>query len=402
MIKKVAWIMTMIFVSVLVGYAHPSSANRSADDSDPGRVKEKEKFKAGMSAYQLYPESVIQQTMNYWPAAIGGSWEGLPFSLADVQKYVAPPKMDWRELGGVTAIDIQPENGCGGCWVYAATAVFESLIKIKTGREVDLSEEQISSCMPNGNHTGIAWQAFNFMQLNGVTTEDHIPCDYSFPVCNYPQNSDFYYLHDNWILGMWDAPLAQRVQVMKYAIQHFGPVAGGFVVYSDWGDYNSGVYIYDGVSPLVGHHSIEIVGWADDPSVPQGGYWIIKNDLGRDWGENGFFRIAFGQCEIDMAFMFAKWDPDTSDPIFALKVGTRYYEAGTPIALRIFARVPEGYTPFYQASGLPTGAAYDPASGLFTWTPADSQIGVYEITFTAAYDTFETSQCGTIIIIPRR
>ncbi len=353
------------------------------------------------SANQLYPIEALRQTMNYQPFDMSGSWDSLPFTMEDVDNAVYPQQFDWRDLGGVTAIDTQPESGCGGCWVYAATAVFESLIKIRTGLEVDLSEEQISSCLPNGNHTGIAWQAFNFMQSNGVTTEEHIPCDFSFPVCDYEVNPDYYYLNDNWIMGMYDLPLDQRVKIIKYAIQTYGPVAGGFIVYEDWAYYQSGVYTYDNQSPYLGHHSIAIIGWEDDALLPNGGYWIVKNDFGEEWGESGYFRIGFGECEIDMAIMFALWDPDTLYPVFSIKVGTRYYYAGETIQLDISARVPEGNTPFYMAAGLPQGASYNQTTGLFTWTPTESQIGIHEIEFIAYYDIFNTSQTGVIIIVPQ-
>jgi len=356
-----------------------------------------------LSANDLFGKEGFSRALNALPAAAAGdSWDSLPFTEEDVRRAVLPPALDWRALGGVTAIDTQPQSGCGGCWVYAATAVFESLIKIATGREVDLSEEQISSCLPNGNHTGIAWQAFNYMQLNGITTEQYIPCDFRFPACGYPAYPDTFHLHDNWILAMWDKPLAERVRAIKYVIQRFGPVAGGFMVFMDWGEYRGGVYLHDNVSPFGGHHSIEIVGWADDAALPNGGYWIVKNDFGKDWGENGFFRIGYGECEIDMAVMFAKWDPNTPNPVFALKVGTRYFEAGTPIALRVFARVPEGHTPSHRAERLPPGASYNEATGLFTWTPGGAQIGVHEINFIASYDLFETIQQGTIIVMPVR
>lgn len=36
-------------------------------------------------------------------------------------------------------------------------------------------------------------------------------------------------------------------------------------------------------------HAVRIIGWGD-------GYWICANSFGKDWGENGFFRIAFGEC----------------------------------------------------------------------------------------------------------
>jgi len=383
--KRKILILLVIFVSTILGKAQ--------DDF----------HKTHFSADDLFPREVFYQSLNALQVVTAeDSWDSLPFTEEDVFGAVLPPALDWRVLGGVTAIDTQPQYGCGGCWVYAATAVFESLIKIATGREVDLSEEQISSCLPNGNHTGIAWQAFNYMQLNGVTTEQYVPCDFQFPVCNYPAYPDTFYPHDNWIIGLWDRPLAERIRIIKYIIQRFGPVAGGFKVFEDWARYREGVYLYDNVSPLLGHHSIEIVGWMDDPSLPNGGYWIIKNDLSEAWGENGFFRIGYGECQIDMSVVFAAWNPDTLYPVFALKVGTRYYSEGESISLPLFARVPEGHTPAYRAEGLPRGASYNETTGLFAWTPGSDQIGEHEIWFTAWYDGFETTQKGTFILLPAR
>ena len=397
-------ITAVIFLN-FIGSADSLHSSQPSSQSHPKhstRPKGREHFlKKGRSANQLFSKEAIIQTMNYIPPATGSSWNSLPFTTEDIENCELPPSFDWREWEGVSGIDTQPIYGCGGCWVYAATAVFESLIRIRTGQEIDLSEEQISSCLRNGNHTGISWQAFNFMQSNGVTTEEYIPCDFLFPVCDYELNSEYYYLNDHWILGMYEFPLDQRVKIAKYIIKSFGPVASGFIVYEDWGNYRGGIYLYDNASPSVGHHSIAIVGWKDDPSVPNGGYWIVKNDFGEEWGENGYFRIGYGECEIDMVIMFAHWDPDTPYPVFATKVGTRYFYAKESIKLDITARVPEGHTASYQATDLPDGASYDEMTGIFAWTPDDSQTGVYEIGFMAYYDEFQTSQTGIIVIVPQ-
>ena len=43
----------------------------------------------------------------------------------------------------------------------------------------------------------------------------------------------------------------------------------------------------------------EILGWQDDPAVKNGGSWICRNSWGEKWGENGYFKIAYGECGID-------------------------------------------------------------------------------------------------------
>jgi len=42
-----------------------------------------------------------------------------------------------------------------------------------------------------------------------------------------------------------------------------------------------------------------IVGWKDDDSIQNGGYWICKNSWGTDWGYDGFANIEYGSMNID-------------------------------------------------------------------------------------------------------
>jgi len=44
----------------------------------------------------------------------------------------------------------------------------------------------------------------------------------------------------------------------------------------------------------VGFHAVTVVGYDDEE-----GYWIAKNSWGTDWGDAGWFKIAYGQCGID-------------------------------------------------------------------------------------------------------
>jgi uncharacterized repeat protein (TIGR02543 family) len=80
---------------------------------------------------------------------------------------------------------------------------------------------------------------------------------------------------------------------MKQALADGGPFQATMLVYGDFFDYSGGVYRHT-YGTLQGAHAVTIVGYNDSS-----GYWIAKNSWGTGWGENGWFKIAYGQCSID-------------------------------------------------------------------------------------------------------
>jgi cathepsin B len=69
----------------------------------------------------------------------------------------------------------------------------------------------------------------------------------------------------------------------------------GFQVWEDFTHYKGGIYQYE-YGTWLGGHAVKIIGWGVEGGI---NYWIVANSWGSSWGENGFFRIAFGQCGID-------------------------------------------------------------------------------------------------------
>jgi len=60
-----------------------------------------------------------------------------------------------------------------------------------------------------------------------------------------------------------------------------------FTVYSDFMNYESGVYHH--VSGTVeGGHAIKILGWGTEDGMD---YWLCANSWGTSWGLEGFFKI---------------------------------------------------------------------------------------------------------------
>jgi len=78
-------------------------------------------------------------------------------------------------------------------------------------------------------------------------------------------------------------------------------------VYSDFFSYRSGVYSYT-YGSLQGGHAVLLVGYADDATIPGGGYFMVKNSWGTGWGEpggtdsGGYFRIAYNQLGSVVCF----------------------------------------------------------------------------------------------------
>jgi cathepsin B len=68
-----------------------------------------------------------------------------------------------------------------------------------------------------------------------------------------------------------------------------------FAVYSDFMNYKSGIYQHK-TGSNEGNHDVKILGWGTESGL---NYWICANSWGTSWGESGYFRIAFGECNID-------------------------------------------------------------------------------------------------------
>ena len=98
---------------------------------------------------------------------------------------------------------------------------------------------------------------------------------------------------------------------IKYEIHFRGPVQATMRVTPEFFLYQSGVYScggssYDNQNPryanLAGYHSVRLLGWGtsvNPRTQKEESYWIAANSWGTGWGENGYFHIRFGECEIE-------------------------------------------------------------------------------------------------------
>jgi hypothetical protein len=210
--------------------------------------------------------------------------------------YDYPSAIDWRNKDGYNWVtSIKDQEDCGSCVAFGACATLESLVRIESSqpnKEIDLSEMTLLMC--GGGSCG-GWyndSACTYLMNNGTSDENCWPYQPQTMACS---NSC-----SNWPLRavkITDFRYISGVEACKTYVA-IAPILAGMRVYEDFANYDSG--IYEHVSGgFVGNHAICIVGYDTNYPTP---YWICKNSWGsEDWGqgENGFFKIKMGECEIE-------------------------------------------------------------------------------------------------------
>jgi C1A family cysteine protease len=244
-----------------------------------------------------------------------------------------PDEFSWTDYnGGDWSSPIRDQGNCGSCWLFAAIGIIESKINIKEEcpyLDLDLSEQYVLSCIPRaGSCLGSrSERALKYIidnssdgnYHNGVIPEscmpyqahDDVPCDEKclewedqlIPIVSY---------------GTWRCNPEDN-EAIKAQILESGPIATDMYVTNDFVKWHSSShdpydYYSHPLSIYTTNHEVIIVGWKNDPSIENGGYWICKNSWGPGFGYNGFFNIEYGSLSIDSSkIVFVEYDPESYD-----------------------------------------------------------------------------------------
>ncbi|KAM0928699.1 hypothetical protein ACQ4PT_002642 [Festuca glaucescens] len=205
------------------------------------------------------------------------------FRYENVSLGALPASVDWRTKGAVTPIKDQGQCGC--CWAFSAVAATEGVVKLKTGKLISLSEQELVDCDVHGTDQGceggLMDDAFKFIISNGgLTTELSYPYTAEDGKCKSRSSSVAT------IKSYEDVP-ANNEGALMAAVAH-QPVS----VAVDGGDmtfqfYKGGVMTGSCGTNL--DHGIAAIGYGATSDGTK--YWLLKNSWGTTWGENGFLRM---------------------------------------------------------------------------------------------------------------
>ncbi|XP_010563903.1 PREDICTED: cathepsin S-like [Haliaeetus leucocephalus] len=197
-----------------------------------------------------------------------------------------PDTVDWREKGCVT--DVKYQGACGSHWAFSAVGALEAQMKLKTGKLVSLSAQNLVDCTRSYRNKGCSgrWKtkAFQYIIDNqGIDSDASYPYTAQDSVCHYN-------------LTAWAATCSRYVELprgneamVKDAITNVGPIS----VSTDASQptfflYKSGVYHDLNCSQVV-NHAMLIIGYG-----PLDGedYWLVKNSWGVHFGDQGYIWMA--------------------------------------------------------------------------------------------------------------
>ncbi|MBF0591923.1 MAG: hypothetical protein HQL02_07535 [Nitrospirae bacterium] len=208
-----------------------------------------------------------------------------------------PASLDWRDNNGNYVTPVKDQGYCASCWAFATTAALESATMIANDTplsDLDLSEQVTLSCtsadsgFDNCNGGSISDASYFLMSI-GSPVEACYPYTATYGSCSQACSDRLTssYKENSWT---WVAtPNNISVSNLKNALNTYGPIIASVIVYQDFYYYVSGVYSYV-AGKSVGYHAVLLIGYDDS-----GSYFIAKNSWGTDWGESGYFRIAYSE-----------------------------------------------------------------------------------------------------------
>ncbi len=189
------------------------------------------------------------------------------------------------------------QGKCGSCWAHGSSEVVSDRFCI-AGKDVILSPQDLTSCdrYDNGCKGGGITEPFQWIIRVGIVTATCFPyvsgngqVPACITACKNGESFTKYKCKPGSIVE------ANSVSEEQKELYENGPVDTGFNVYADFKLYKSGIYEHKS-GQYLGGHAVKVIGWGVQDGVR---YWICSNSWGTNWGENGFFRIKFGNCDID-------------------------------------------------------------------------------------------------------
>lgn len=206
---------------------------------------------------------------------------------------------------------VRSQGGRGTCAAHACVAVLEFLLG-EEGASCDLSEQFLYwNCKQHDLTPGEGtWLrvAMNRLQQDGVCTEQQWPYNPKRIEGNEGQGPPPEDARENaaaYRITNWERLRPRWVNLLRQTLAANKPVAFVVPVYTYWlmapvrrsGDIRMPL----STDKVEGGHAMCMVGYEDDPEVPGGGFFHVRNSWGSRWAQNS--PLAPGHARIPYAYV---------------------------------------------------------------------------------------------------
>lgn len=217
----------------------------------------------------------------------------------------AADSFDWRNVNGQNWNSTVKNQFGGTCWDFSACGVLEAKYKLTRNDStfnIDVSEQQICwETNPDMGSTSGGWgsSVLAYFTSHGVVSEAECPHQTSSEDAGI---APYWPLAAGWENRVWksvsNGSVSNDTNVMKQYLKANGPLEVGISAGNDLFDSPAAIKAnYRG--PVWGlDHEVVLVGYYDDPTMPTGGYWVIKNSWDTGYADNGYGYIPYGNIEI--------------------------------------------------------------------------------------------------------
>jgi hypothetical protein len=228
--------------------------------------------------------------------------------------YLSKPKtlattgmvVDWRSMMGPVAN--QDTDWChGDCWAHSAAGITEAQLQISIGSRIGIFLNVTDIVQSTVGCAGsVPSVALNYIQNSKAIS--YVAVSPTYP--NFPGI--------RW--GILSYSKVSGIEAIESALAN-GPVTAAFADYQDFDDFfnnpNNKYRVYRHTTGFKNSgHAVIIVGYDHDQQ-----YWLCKNSWGDNWADGGYFRIAYGQCGIDVN---ENWTVTVDQSCFAKIVPTLF------------------------------------------------------------------------------
>jgi len=241
----------------------------------------------------LTPEEFKSTYLTYRPKNVTRDTTPVVISKDPSSSGATPPcSINWVDKGATTPIYNQGQ--CGSCWAFSATEQIETMFYLGgVGPLTKLSMQQIVSCDTtcDGCNGGEPYLAYEYIQrAGGIETYADYPYTSGDGItgqCKF-NKADVFANVASWKY-ISQSPSGETN--MANAVCSTSPLSI-CVDASTWSNYRGGI-VTSGCGTQL-DHCVQAVGLVQSGNPP---YWLVRNEWGVTWGEQGYIYLEYG---VDM------------------------------------------------------------------------------------------------------